>query len=134
MRVGAGAVRLAGQRITSMIQRTAIIPPIFAPGPGLLISDRPMVSNALRRQEQIRAMLVEVEIELLERDAGLHHDLEVTVVQLEDLIHLGHVDADGVAALQIFALAVSAPSRVVRPRTWTTRSSALGTLLDRALK
>lgn len=55
-------------------------------------------------------MLVEVEVKLLERNAGLDDDLEVPVVQLYDPIHLGHVDADGVATLQIFALVASGVS------------------------
>ena len=80
------------------------MPPIRAPGPGLQLQLRRRAGDALCGQEEVGALLAEVKIELLERHARLNDDLEVPIVQRQDAIHLGHVDADRMAACKVFAL------------------------------
>ena len=80
------------------------MPPIRAPGPGLQLQLRRRAGDALCGQEEVGALLAKVKIELLERDSGLDDDLEVSIVQREDAVHLGRVDADRMAACEVFAL------------------------------
>lgn len=48
----------------------------------------------VNREEQSTAHLVQLLIQVLPPDGGLHDDVHILLVELDNLVHIGKVDAD----------------------------------------